>query len=455
MVSLDICLSGIYDVNKFINTSSVFSSMNGVQQPEKFPSGFFWGTAVSAHQVDGGNMYNNWWEWEQVEGRIDQNDRSGDACDQWSRYEEDFSLLSQLNQNSYRFSMEWSRIFPKKGELDKLVIEHYHQFLDALKKRKIEPFVTLHHFTEPQWLNRLGGIERRQNLPYFKDFVNLVAREYSEDIIYWNTVNEPNIRAALGFFLGVHPPGKTGVYNYLKALRNLLRMHAEAYYILKTENSQNLVGVVKNINLFEPYNSQSRIDRMIAWVLDEGMNSNTLRGIRTGKLPLSVVREYKNLQGSSDFLGLNYYNRNFCSRKFEGFFKNHSDDADPTKLCTGLNWEAYPEGLYLSIKRLWEEFKLPIYITENGIGTTDDNWRKEFLVNHLVQIQKASREGIPIKGYFHWTLLDNFEWAEGYASKFGIIECDRKTLKRKIKGSGHLYARIAKENRLPMKNKDD
>ena len=425
--------------------------MNDRQPPDKFPPGFLWGTAVSAHQVDGGNENNNWWAWEQKKGRIADNHKSEEACDQWTRYEEDFTLLSQLNQKAYRFSLEWSRIFPKKGEIDKVAIEHYNKFIDALKTRKIEPFVTLHHFTEPLWLDRLGGIERKQNLHFFNSYVKLVAKEFSEDVTYWNTINEPNIRTALGYFLGVHPPGKTGVYSYLKALRNLLRMHAEAYSILKAEHPGNLVGIVKNINIFEPYNPHSKVDKLIAKVLDEVMNGNTLRGIRTGKLPFAVFRKYKFLKGSSDFLGLNYYNRNFCSRKFEGYFRSYSDDADPAKLCTGLNWEAYPEGLFISIQRLWEEFKLPIYITENGIGTKNDIWRQKYLVNHLEQVQKAIETGIPVKGYFYWTLLDNFEWAEGYESQFGLVACDRMTLERSVKDSGYLYAQIAKKNQLPRR----
>jgi beta-glucosidase len=425
--------------------------MTNQEHSLEFPSNFFWGTAVSAHQVDGGNEYNNWWEWEQKEGNIEKNQKSGLACDHWNIYEEDFDLLGKLNQNAYRFSLEWSRIYPEKDSLDKSVIEHYHKYLDSLKKRKIEPFVTLHHFTEPIWLVRLGGIERSQNLSYFKRYVNLVAREFSDSVKYWNTINEPNIRAILGYYLGIHPPGKTGPLSFYKALRSLLRMHVEAYTILKTESSDNQVGIVKNINLFEPYNPHSRVDRLIAWIMNEAMNSTTLRGIRTGKLPFSFLREYPHMKKSTDYIGLNYYNRNFCSRKFDGFLRNHSDDVDRDKLCTGLNWEAYPEGLYTCIKRLWEEFTLPIYVTENGIGTHDDDWRQKYILDHLNQIRLAISEGIVVKGYFHWTLLDNFEWAEGYESRFGIVDCDQKTLERRIKRSGYLYGQIAKENRLPVK----
>jgi beta-glucosidase/6-phospho-beta-glucosidase/beta-galactosidase len=183
--------------------------------------------------------------------------------------------------------------------------------------------------------------------------------------------------------------------------------------------------------------------------MDYFMNSVTIRAIKTGKLPLSIFNQNLSLKNSSDFIGLNFYNRNFCSRKFDGLTRSYADDADPSKLCTGLGWEAYPEGLYLSLQRLYNELQLPIYITENGIGTDDDEWRQEYLLSHLTQVHKAMEEGVPIKGYFHWTLLDNFEWAEGFASRFGLISCDRQTMKRTIKPSGYLYAKIASEGYLP------
>jgi beta-glucosidase len=414
-----------------------------------FPPGFWWGTATSAHQVDGGNIRNNWWDWEQTQGKIRNGDRSGIACDHWHRYSEDFDLLHQLHQNAYRFSFEWSRIIPEKGKIDDAAIHHYHRVVSELKKRRIEPFVTLHHFTEPLWVTKLGGIRRKRNIRFFREYVEVVASEFSKEVTYWNTINEPNIRAAAGYFQGIHPPGETGLLPYLEAIRNIIRMHADAYSILKAQEPRNIVGLVKNISIFEPGDATSWQDRLLARLFDYLANGVTLRALKTGKLPLAFFQTYTGLKGSSDFIGLNYYSRLFCSRRFPELLRGRSDDADPTRLCAGLGWEAYPEGLYFSLKRLWRELQVPIVITENGIGTDDDQWRQEFLLQHLYQVHRAIHEGVPVKGYFHWSFIDNFEWTEGYASRFGLVDCNRKTLKRTIKKSGYLYAKIAQENTLP------
>ena len=425
--------------------------MPSQEREYSFPLGFWWGTATSAHQVDGGNIHNNWWEWEQTQGKIRNGDRSGLACDHWHRYIEDFNILKELHQNAYRFSFEWSRIIPEKGKIDEAVINHYHRVVSELKKRGIEPFVTLHHFTEPLWFTKLGGIRRKHNIRFFREYVELVACEFSKEVTYWNTINEPNIRAAAGYFQGIHPPGETGLLPYLEATRNIIRMHADAYDVLKAQDPSNIVGLVKNISIFEPGVATSWQDRLLARVFDYLANGVTLRALKTGKLPLAFFQPYTGLQGASDFIGLNYYSRLFCSRRFPELLRGRSDEADPTRLCVGLGWEAYPEGLYLSLKRLWRELQVPLVITENGIGTDDDQWRQAFLLQHLYQVHRAIREGVPVQGYFHWSFIDNFEWTEGYASRFGLVDCNRKTLERTIKASGHLYAQIAQENTLPAK----
>lgn len=413
----------------------------------QFPSSFLWGTATSAHQVDGGNTNNNWWEWTHQVSAVTPS--AGIACDHWKRFDEDFTILDSLNQNAYRFSMEWSRIIPTHGVVSQEVIEHYHRVIAALKKRHIEPFVTLHHFTEPLWFSKLGGLKRERNVKFFREYVEVVAREFSDEITFWTTVNEPNIRAACGYFQGIHPPGEKGIRNYIKALRNLIRMHAEAYQVLKQHTQHNLVGLVKNITVIEPYRPRSWIDVQFSWLVDYLANAVTLRALKTGKLPFSVIQEYSGLKGSSDFIGLNYYTHVLCSLTLPGYMKAYRDQVDPTKLCVGLGWEAYPEGLLVALKRVWNELQIPIYITENGIGTDNDTWRQQYIALHLHQVHEALCQGIPVKGYFYWSLLDNFEWAEGYSSRFGLVACDRDARARRIKMSGYWYGDIAQNNRLP------
>jgi beta-glucosidase len=374
---------------------------------------------------------------------------AGIACDHWNRFDEDFTILDSLNQNAYRFSMEWSRIIPAHGVVSHEAIEHYHRVIAALKKRHIEPFVTLHHFTEPLWFTKLGGLTREQNVKFFREYVEVVAREFSDEITFWTTINEPNLRAACGYFQGIHPPGKKGIRNYLKALRNLIRMHAEAYQVLKQHTQHNLVGLVKNITVIEPYRPRSWIDVQFSWLVDYLANAVTLRALKTGKLPFSFIQEYSGLKGSSDFIGWNYYTHVLCSLTLPEYMKAYRDQVDPTKLCVGLGWEAYPEGLLVAVKRVWNELQIPIYITENGIGTDNDTWRQHYIAQHLHQVHEALCQGIPVKGYFYWSLLDNFEWAEGYSSRFGLVACDRDALTRRIKMSGYWYGDIAQNNRLP------
>jgi beta-glucosidase len=416
-------------------------------QPDiRFPSNFVWGTATSAHQVDGGNTNNNWWEWTQRVGSTTLD--AGIACDHWNRFDDDFTILQMLNQNAYRFSMEWSRIMPTCGVVSDEVIDHYHRVIAALRERSIEPFVTLHHFTEPLWFTKLGGIKHKPNVKFFKEYIDVVAREFSDEITFWNTINEPNLRAACGYFQGIHPPGEKGIRNYIKALRNLLCMHAEAYQILKQHAQHNVVGLVKNITVIEPYRPRSRIDVVFSRLVDYLANGVTLRALTTGKIPFSYMREYPGLKDSSDFIGLNYYTQAYCSLTLPKHIQAHKNVVDPAKLCTSLGWEAYPEGLLVALKRVWKELHIPIYITENGIGTEDDTWRQEYIAQHLRQVYEAIRQGIPVKGYFHWSLFDNFEWAEGYSSRFGLVACDRRTLKRRIKKSGYWYGDIARNNHL-------
>ncbi len=190
------------------------------------------------------------------------------------------------------------------------------------------------------------------------------------------------------------------------------------------------------------------MDRQLSGVIDYLVNATTLRALMTGKLPFSILGEHPGLKYSIDFIGLNYYTHVFCSLTLPEFMKAYRGQVDPSKLCAGLGWEACPEGLLIALKRIWNEFQIPIYITENGIGTDNDAWRQQYIAQHLYQVYKAIHQGIPVKGYFYWSLLDNFEWTEGYSSRFGLIACDRDTLTRRIKMSGYWYGSIARNNRL-------
>jgi beta-glucosidase len=417
-----------------------------------FPDDFLWGCATAAHQIEGGNTNNNWWAFENEPDRIHNNDSAKITCDHWNRYEEDFDYLVKMNQNSYRMSIEWSRIFPEPGKKDEEAIKHYHKMIDALLEREITPFVTLLHFTTPLWWEKEGGLknQKEDHLEHFREFCQTVGKEFETKVKFWSTINEPNVVSLIGYYLGAFPPGEQKIFSMVKATNTLLKMHSIAYHTLKKINPVDQVGLVKNINIIHPLRQKSLIDRFLANFADTIYNKSTLKALRTGKLFWRPFRKYEGLKSSFDFLGLNFYSFALISPKLPKLMTNKTTTADPEKLCTGLEWEPYPKGLLLSLRRLKKEFPgVPIYVTENGIGTDNDKWRQKHLVDHLKMIHQGIEEGIDIRGYFHWSLMDNFEWAEGYSSRFGLVKVNFENQKRTIKESGKLYGKIAEKNAIP------
>ncbi|MFX0115958.1 MAG: family 1 glycosylhydrolase [Candidatus Hodarchaeota archaeon] len=242
---------------------------------------------------------------------------------------------------------------------------------------------------------------------------------------------------------------KKSIQRTIQAANTLLKMHALAYRIIKEVDPNTNAGLVKNMIVFKPANPKSRQERIASKIADYHFNGAILRALRTGKPVRRIMRRDRQLKSSSDFLGLNYYQFGLVSRKNQEFVANSTLKANPKHLCTGLGWEPYPEGLLINLRRIQREFpKLPIYITENGIGTDDDGWRQQQLIDHLKMTHQAIQEGIDVRGYFHWSLLDNFEWVHGTESLFGLIHVNYDTQQRTIKESGYLYADIAKNNAL-------
>ncbi len=416
-----------------------------------FPNGFLWGTATSAHQIEGGNTNNQWWEFEQTPGHILNNDSSKIACDHWNRYEKDFDLIKKINNNAYRMSIEWSRIYPEKHQLNYEALEHYHKMIDALIERNITPFVTLLHFTWPIWWNKEGNLlnQRKEHLDHFREFCTTLAKEFKGKIKFWNTINEPNIVAMAGFLLGEFPPHKRSIFTLARAIDTQVKMHAIAYHTIKQIDPSSQIGIVKNIGVVRPLRTRNFFDKLLAKITDYVYTGSTLRALKYGKLFWHILRKDRSLMNTNDFIGLNFYNYVVVSTKIKGLFTTQLPSADPDYVCDNLEWEAFPEGILINLERLHKEFNgLPIYITENGIGTTKDEIRQRLLVDHLKMANKAIAEGINLKGYFHWSLIDNFEWNQGYSSRFGLYFTDFETQERKIKKSGELYSTIAKSNRI-------
>jgi beta-glucosidase len=418
---------------------------------DRFPPGFLWGTATAAHQVEGGNHANDWWDWEQQPGRIRNGDTSDPACDHYRRFREDFDLLKSLHQNSHRLSIEWSRIEPSPGVFSQEALDHYRTVLEALRERGMEPMVTLYHYTTPRWLAETGGWERPDAPDVFARFADRVIQELGDLARFWVTFNEPTGVVYQGYLLGTWPPGKRNFALGSRVLLHLLRGHWLAFERIKESRPQSQVGVAHHLRIFDPAHRLSPLDRTIAFLYQRVFNETLLRSLQVGR-PVWPLRSGQGVRGpaqSQDFIGLNYYTRNLVSfdpRNRSELFGRRVNP--PGALLSEQELEIYPEGLYRWLKALQPQ-RLPIYITENGVQDSQDRLRPAFLLDHLRAALRAINEGVPLRGYFHWTCFDNFEWADGYSAKFGLMSCDLKTQERRLRASGRLYAEICRTNALP------
>ncbi len=404
-----------------------------------FPRGFLWGTSSAAHQVEGDNRNNDWWEWEQQPGHIAGGSTSAVACDHYSRYREDFALLGELNQNAHRLSIEWSRVEPSEGVFDTRQIRHYRDVLGDLREQAITPMVTLHHFTSPLWFARKGGWTVRGAARAFMPFVNRISEELGDLVGMWCTINEPSIYAANGWITGEFPPGRRGdlVAQY-RVTRNLHRAHELAYSALKRRWPDTPVGLSHHKFLFMPA-SRRRRDRLAA----------SAAQLVTDRWPVGPGRLRPLVEATSDYIGVAHYWGQMCAfdprRPKDQFVRRFNA---PGTIQTEMGWGSNPawmRGVLNELKR----YRKPVYVTENGIATLDDGVREKYLIDVLANVHGAIDDGVDVRGYFHWTNMDNFEWARGYTAHFGLIAVDRKTLERTIRPSGRLYARIATANALP------
>ena len=375
---------------------------------------FLWGSATSAYQIEGDNRNCDWWEWD--------GGKSGRASWFWEKWEEDIELLRELKHNAFRYSIEWSRIFAGENEINFKALKKYRRITDRLKESGIEPVITLHHFTNPIWFSRKGGWLRRENMDYFLRFVEVIA-EHFQDVKFFITINEPNVYAFRGYMEGYWPPEEKSIFKALKVMNNMIYAHKRAYEILKSHGNP-MVSIAQNIMVLEPAWKWSPIH----WIL-------------------SAFSDYMfnwyfpdRLRNHLDFLGINYYTR--------GFVRNLGDVVyrGSEKNCMG--WEVYPRGLGKAIERAYRRYRKPIMITENGICTDNDFQRIKFLKEHVSEVMRLREKGIPIMGYLYWSLLDNYEWAEGFEPRFGLVEVDYRTGERTIRKSALFYREIIETDGL-------
>ncbi|MFH2132018.1 MAG: glycoside hydrolase family 1 protein [bacterium] len=423
-----------------------------------FPEGFIWGAATAAHQVEGGCRNNNWAEWEQSVDekgapRVRHGETAGEACDHWNRYEADIMLMKALGLRSYRFSVEWSKIEPEAGRFDQAILDHYADVITALKKADIEPMITLYHFTHPIWFRKLGGFETIENLDYFVRFCEHVFTAFGDRVTKWCTINEIEVEATQGYFSGVWPPGRKDPAMVGVVMKNLLEAHVRVYAALKKlpHGKAAKIGLVKNIFQFDPWRSWHLMDNILGFILNHVFNGAILRFLETGRFRIfvpglmTVTHSNPDAVLSNDFIGLNYYSHFMVKARWnpgELFeFK-----IRPGETATDMNYSIYPEGLYRALLAV-NKLGLPIYVTENGIADRQDDRRAVFIRQYLHALACAIEAGVDVRGYYYWSLVDNFEWAEGYAMKFGLFEVDFATQKRSLRKGSHAYQDIVRKYR--------
>lgn len=436
----------------------------------KFPRGFCFGAATAAHQVEG-NTRNDWTLWEKknaarlaaeaalrpippTQGRPEEfegrhapasdtstagrqgkwpdylltkpptpleetNYLSGTATDHYHRYEEDFDMAEALGHNAHRFSLEWSRIEPKEEVWDEGEIAHYQNVIRALRTRGLEPFVTLWHFTLPLWLTEKGGV----CAPHFPEYFARYARRAAEilqkeGVRFVITINEPKIYALNSYWRSIWPPQERSTFSFFRARAAMIRAHRAAYDAVKKTAKGIQVGIACNLSYFE--SGGGIVNDIAASLANWFWNNSILRRV----------------QGSLDFIGLNYY---FHNRIRYGFNKNEN------MITSDLGWELYPPGIAHVLRDL-QRYDLPIYVTENGLADARDLHREWFIEETLQAILDVIRDGVDVRGYFHWSLLDNFEWDKGFWPRFGLIDVEHPTLRRTIRGSAHAYASLIRKH---------
>jgi len=419
----------------------------------QFPRGFLWGTATAAHQVEGNNKNNNWYAWEEAGQTAD---RSGLACDWWGgRWREDFDRAVETGQNAHRFSVEWSRIQPEKNRWDEGALDHYREILRGLRERNMTAMVTLHHFTNPLWLEdasigSAGAWENDETPQLFADFVHKTVLALKEYANLWVTINEPNVYAYSAYVEGVFPPGKKDMNIAFKVMVNLLRGHALAYKAIHEIQREARVGMAHNYYSMVPKNAYSPLDRWVAKTQSSVFNDLFPRAATDGVAKFLWKKiKVPEAENTQDFICVNYYTRDqvsFSLRMAGKLFGKRSFPEDADLSETGMIANA-PEGFGEALR--WaNKFGKDIVITENGVEDSTDELRPRYLAQHIAQIWRAVNFGIPVKGYFHWSLVDNFEWERGWKQRFGLWELDIESQKRKKRKSAELYEEICKTNSL-------
>jgi beta-glucosidase len=439
-----------------------------------FPKGFVWGIASSAYQIEGawnkdGKGVSIWDTFAHTPGKI-VNDETGDtAIDHYHRYKEDAALMADLNLRHYRFSTAWTRILPAgTGQVNPKGIAFYDRLLDSLLKHKIEPYLCLFHWDLPQALQDKGGWPKRETAYAFADYARVVTKHFGDRVNVIFTHNEPWVAGFVGHFLGMHAPGTKDLGAAMRAVHHILLSHGLAAEAIRAEAKKPVkVGITLNLNPVYPA-TDSKKDAEAADRVDAIMNRIQLDPLLKGTTPIEEYKIIKPFVGNLiqpgdmdkirtlDLLGINYYSRAVIKHSAKIPVIGVEQVQPEGNEYSGM-WEIFPEGLYVLLKRIQKDYapQCEMMITENGIPVPDgfdidgrirDERRIRYLKNHIHQVHRAIKDGVPVKGYFHWSFMDNFEWALGYGQRFGLVYVDFQTQQRTVKDSGQWFAEVIRAN---------
>ena len=458
--------------------------------PYKFPKGFYWGTAVASQHVESQSP-SDWTAFENsvisekktktdprpgyaVPGHINSHDKFSERIRRLkvnfdAMYDQDFANARAMGNNAFRFSFSWSRLFPANSKKPtRAGVAYYRKMLASLKKNQLTPFATLFHFSSPQWfwkeLNGKKGWEREDALEHFETYVRALLDNFGSEIVNWCTLNEPMVFVFNGYMEGVFPPleQRKDVKDVAPVIKKLLQAHALAYRLIheygKKNNIAMSVGITKHTRAFEPMRNWAILDRLSAAAVEQAFIWDFLDAMHTGRLKLlntDVDEEIPGLKDTQDYVGINYYGRFYVKSDISNITQPQivfHDKDKSNEIKNDLDWAIYPYGFSQVLLAAHKKYNKPIFVLENGMADAplDDLRRQSFLVTHVKEIYNVMKHhGADIRGYMHWSLIDNFEWAEGFTARFGLFKVNYdNNFKRTARRSVDVYRKIAESNQI-------
>lgn len=432
-------------------------------------SGFLWGAATAGHQIEGGNVHSDWWHWEQT-GYCEGGARSGIATDHWNRFREDLGLAREMGLTSYRFSVEWSRLEPEQGRWSAEAFDRYDAIVGECERLGLVPMLTLQHFTLPQWLAERGGLTWMGMPRLFRGMTRQVVERLGARVPLWCPINEPVVLAAGSYIARIMPPAKYSPLHATQALANLLRSQVAAYELIHRELPDRrrgptrelplAVGVAHNVLDFVPDRSWHPLERYLARVFTRFYNRSWIDAVCGRRPRLGVVGLIPEMEAvpealgrvSADFIGINYYTKAYVQWRPRAAASERPSElplglvfARRRERASDVEWAIHPAGLG-KLLRWAASYRLPLYITENGIADREDRERPHYLLSHLLEVARARAQGIDVRGYYHWSLIDNFEWIKGFGPRFGLIRVNYEDLSRHRTRSAEVLTHLIQDH---------